>query len=140
MNKIDVFDLLHRIEMMLSNTISPITNESIVKIINEEAISNADISLFQFTILPNGNFCEFEGANDWIHIYKETKRGFSKWNPITTYYFKSKYAPLELLKLSKANLLENVQNTPHELEVATFLTAYNISKRNSQGNLLLLGL
>ncbi|WP_108802138.1 hypothetical protein [Aquimarina sp. Aq107] len=140
MQKIEVFDLLHRMEVLLFYAKSPLKAEHLKQIITSDIDQESDVDPFGFTILPNGNFCEFEGSNDWIHIYKEVKRGFSKCNPFTTYYFKTKYAPLELLKLTKKNLLENVHNTPHEIEIAVFLSVHAISKRDSQGNLLLLGL
>ncbi|AXT51323.1 hypothetical protein D1818_10950 [Aquimarina sp. BL5] len=140
MQKIEVFDLLHRMEVLLYYAKSPLQSDHLKRIISSDMDQESAVDPFGFTILPNGNFCEFEGSNDWIHIYKEVRRGFSWWNPITTYYFKTKYAPLELLRLNKSNLLENVQNTPHEIEISAFLMAHNISKRDSQGNLLLLGL
>ncbi|WP_299187680.1 hypothetical protein [uncultured Aquimarina sp.] len=140
MQKIEVFDLLHRIEVLLFYAKSPLRAGHIRRIINSDVNQKGKLDPFGFTILPNGNFCEFEGSNDWIHIYKEVKEGFSKCNPFTTYYFKTKYAPLELLKLTKKNLLENVHNTPHEIEIATFLSVHTISKKDSQGDLLLLGL
>ncbi|WP_299224209.1 hypothetical protein [uncultured Aquimarina sp.] len=140
MQKIEVFDLLHRMEVLLYYVKSPLQSDHLKRIISSDMDQESIVDPFGFTILPNGNFCEFEGSNEWIHIYKEVKRGFSRCNPITTYYFKTKYAPLELLKLTKSNLLENVQNTPHEIEISAFLIAHNISKRDSQGNLLLLGL
>ncbi|WP_027394092.1 hypothetical protein [Aquimarina latercula] len=140
MQRIEVFDLLHRIEILLYYAKSPLKLDHLKRIITSDMDQESAVDPFGFTILPNGNFCELEGSNDWIHIYKEVKQGFSKCNPFTTYYFKTKYAPLELLKLTKKNLLENVHNTPHEIEIATFLSVHTISKKDSQGDLLLLGL
>ncbi|WP_378180847.1 hypothetical protein [Aquimarina sp. SS2-1] len=138
MQKIEVFDLLHRIEVLLYYAKSPLKAEHLKRIICTNLDQDTEVDPFSFTILPNGNFCEFEGSNDWIHIYKEIKRGFGSWNPITTYYFKTKYAPLELLKLTKKNLMENIHNTPHELPVAMFLSANRISKKNSTTSKMLL--
>ena len=139
MQKIEVFDLLHRIEILLYYTKSPINNTQIRQIISSNIGQENGIDPFGFTILPNGNFCEFVGSNDWIHIYKEVKRGFGSWNPMTTYYFKTKYAPLELLKLTNKNLLENIHNTDHEIHLAKFLATHKISKKDRvTGKLLLL--
>ncbi len=139
MHKIEVFDLLHKIETLLFYAKSPINSDHLHQMIKSGVKEDVDIDSFQFTILPNGNFCEFVGSNNWIHIYKEVKRGWGSWNPYTTYYFKTKYAPLELLRLTKKNLMENVHNTAHELEVAAYLSAYRISKKEGHTeNLLLL--
>ena len=140
MQKIEVFDVLHRIEVLLFYAKSPLKLEHLKRIIASDIDQETNVDPFGFTILPNGNFCEIEGSNDWIHIYKETKRGISKWSPFTTYYFKTKYAPLELLKLTKKNLLENVQNTPHQFEVANFLDTQKVTKKDTKGTMLLLGL
>ncbi|MFD2563677.1 hypothetical protein [Aquimarina rubra] len=101
MQKIEVFDLLHKIEVLLFYAKSPLEIGHLEKLIASDIEDDADVDPFQFTLLPNGNFCEFAGSNDWIHVYKEVKRGFSSWNPFATYCFKTKYAPLELLKLTK---------------------------------------
>ena len=90
MQKIEVLDLLHRIEVLLYYAKSPINSQRLKEIITYNMDQELDIDPFGFTILPNGNFCEFVGSNDWIHIYKEVKRGFGSWNPMTTYYFKTK--------------------------------------------------
>ncbi len=132
MQKIEVFDLLHKIEILLFYAKSPVQSEHLKKIIA------SDIDPFQFTILSNGNFCELIGSNKWIHIYKEVKRGVGRWNPYITYYFKTKYAPLELLKLNKKNLMEQVHNTALEKEVAQFLGKYPIAKKDSITKTLLL--
>ncbi|KAA1247640.1 hypothetical protein [Aquimarina sp. RZ0] len=92
----------------------------------------------QFTILANGNSCEFVAANDWIHVYKEVKRGINIWNPLDTYYFKTKYAPSELIRLTKNNLTNTVHNTPHELKVANFLRNHTIVKKGKSSDKLLL--
>jgi len=139
MNKLDVFDILHKIEILLFYTKSPITRESIARIINAEMDCNRDVDPLQFTILPNGNFCEFVGANDWLHIYKEQKRGIYQCSIFDTYYYKTKYAPLELNKLTKKNLLESIEDTFEEYKVKEFLKSHQIVKKDViTGKLLLL--
>ncbi|WP_378181989.1 hypothetical protein [Aquimarina sp. SS2-1] len=138
MQKIEVFDVLHKIEILLFQTKSPITREGIARIINSEIDRNKDVDPLQFTILPNGNFCEFVGSNTWIHIYKEQKRGLLNYGLLETYYFKTKYAPLELSKLTKRNLLEYIQDTPEEHKVKQFLQSHRISKKDMMTNKLLL--
>jgi len=66
------------------------------------------------------------------------KRGISKLNPFTTYYFKTKYAPLELLKLTKKNLLENIDNTPHQQVVKGFISNHKVTKKDIVTNTMLL--
>ena len=141
MQKIEVFDLLHKMEVVLFYAKSPLTIARLKQIISADAEYPKEIDPFQFTILPNGNFCEFIEANHWIHIYKEIQRGIHRWNPIATYYFKTRYAPLELLKLTKKNLMENVYNTPHERLVANFLRKHTAAKKcKITGRLLLIDL
>ena len=124
MHKIEVFDTLQKIETILFYTSSPITNYSIQKIVEIDPCQKRNIDPFYFTILPNGNFCECVGSNNWLHIYKEQKRGLMRLSPFDTYYFKTKYAPLELLKLTRKNLLENLENTWEETPVKAFLKQY----------------
>ncbi|OED35742.1 hypothetical protein AB832_06180 [Flavobacteriaceae bacterium (ex Bugula neritina AB1)] len=138
MQKIEVFDLLHKMETLLFYAKSPLRSDHLKKIIASDIDPQKDIDPFQFTILSNGNFCELIGHNDWIHIYKEVKRGLGRWYPYTTYYFKTKYAPLELLKLNKKNLMEQLHNTTIEVTVANFLSKYPISKKDPITNTLLL--
>ncbi len=138
MQKIEVFDLLHKMEILLFYANNPLQSEHLKKIIISDIDHQKDIDLFQFTILSNGNFCELIGSNEWIHIYKEVKRGLGRWYPYTTYYFKTKYAPLELLKLNKKNLMEQVHNTALEKEVAQFLSNYPIAKKDTITKTLLL--
>ncbi|MGY3792351.1 hypothetical protein [uncultured Aquimarina sp.] len=130
MQKMEVFDFLHRMEVLLHYAKNPLRLEHLKKVISSNIDQEADIHPFGFTILPNGNFCELEGANEWIHIYKENKRGWSRCIPFNTYYFKTKYAPLELVKLTKKHLQENVRNTKHEHEVGAFLSVYTITKKD----------
>lgn len=143
MNKLDVFDILHKIEVLLFYTKSPITKEGIAKIINNEMnpdnYKDKDVDPLHFTILPNGNFCEFVGSNNWLHIYKEQKKGILRYGLFDTYYFKTKYAPLELSKLTKKNLLEYLENTPEESKVIRFLKSHKVNKKDViTGKLLLL--
>jgi len=140
MQKIEVFDLLHRMEVLLFYAKSPLKATHLKEIITSDMDHRNDVDPFQFTILPNGNFCEFIGFNDWIHIYKETKRGLSVCNPFTTYYFKTKYAPLELLKLTKSNLIENVSGTSKERTIEDFLRTNTIAKKDPTGSLLVLSI
>ena len=140
MQKIEVFDILHKIEVLLYYAKGPLHLDHLKQIIVSNTSEVNQINPFGFTILPNGNFCELEDSNDWIYIYKEVKRGFGYWNPYTTYYFKTTNAPFELLKLTKNNLLENLENTPKELAVKNFLKANKIKKKTSKGELLLLEL
>ncbi|WP_299896059.1 hypothetical protein [uncultured Aquimarina sp.] len=140
MQKIEVFDLLQRMEILMFYTKSPLRSSQIKKIMTTHLYEESEIDPFGFTILPNGNFCEFEGCNDWIHIYKETKRGINKLNPFTTYYYRTKYAPLELVKLTKKNLLESLEKTLHQEILEEFLLTYKkiIQKDKKNRNRLLL--
>ena len=124
MHKIDVFDLLHKIEVLLYYVPSPLQKVHLQKIIKADSAMDKNIDPFYFTILPNGNFCECVGSNNWLHIYKEQKRGLMRLSLFDTYYFKTKYAPLELLKLTRKKLLENLENTWEETPVKAFLKQY----------------
>ncbi len=141
MQKIDVFDMMHKLEILLFYAPSPVTRESIKNIINADIDENYDIDPFHFTLLPNGNFCNFIGSNDWIHIYKEVKKGIGKLSMFDSYYFKTKHAPLELVKLTKCNLLENFKSTAEEVDILDFLNKnHNIKKSVFIDKLLLLDL
>ncbi|MBW1298929.1 hypothetical protein [Aquimarina litoralis] len=124
------FEGIQKAEVLLNFNKNHLRQENLEKNISSDVDQKTEAHSFGFTILPNGNFCELEGANDWIHIYKENKRGWNRCNPFTTYYFKTKYAPLELVKLTKKHLLENVYQTAHENDIRMFLMVYNITKKD----------
>ncbi|WP_010181351.1 hypothetical protein [Aquimarina agarilytica] len=131
MNKIDVFDMLQKIEVLLFYASSPITKYSIKSIIEADLDQKKDVDPFHFTILPNGNFCEFKGSNAWLHLYQEKRRGIFRFSLFNRYYFKTKYAPLELLILNKRNLLENIENTPLESKVKIFLKKHRPAEKDA---------
>ena len=139
MNKLDVLDMLQKIEVLLFYASSPINKYSIKCIIEADLDQNKNIDPFHFTILPNGNFCEFVGSNSWLHLYKEQRRGIFRFSIFDRYYFKTKYAPLELLRLTKRNLLENTENTAKEDTIKTFLKKHKPNQKEvHSGNLVLL--
>ncbi len=138
LSKIEAYDLTHKLETLLFYASNPIDIEDLIQIIASDFNSTDEVDPFHFTILPNGNFCEFNGSNDWLHIYKENKRILPNWTIFNTYYFKTKYAPLELIKLTKKNLLENVQDTEKEKEVIRFLKKNRVAKKDMVTNKLLL--
>ncbi|MBQ0734017.1 hypothetical protein [Aquimarina celericrescens] len=138
LSKIEAYELAHRLETFLFYASNPIDIKNLKQIVDSDIDDNQEIDPFHFTILPNGNFCEFDGSNDWLHIYKENKRILPNWPIFNTYYFKTKYAPLELIKLTKKNLLENIQNTEKEKDILDFLKTHAVTKKNVLTNKLLL--
>lgn len=141
MNKLDAFDVLHKIEVLLFFAKSPITKEGIINIMNTEMdIGNDSVDdPLHFTILPNGSICELVEHNTYLHIYKKQRRGILKYIFFDLYYFKTKHAPLELLKLNKRNLLQQLENTPEEKRIKQFLQKnYAYKKDNITKRLLIL--
>ncbi len=138
LSKIEAYELTHKLETLLFYASNPIDIENLKQIVDSDIDDNHEIDPFHFTILPNGNFCEFDGSNDWLHIYKENKRLLPNLPIFDTYYFKTKYAPLELIKLTKKNLLENVQDTEKEAEVLGFLKKHSVTKKNMVTDKLLI--
>jgi len=130
LNKIDAYELTHKLETLLFYASSPLNTTNLTQILTAEFTPSDEIDPFHFTILPNGNFCEFDGSNDWLHVYKENKRILPNWSIFNTYYFKTKFAPLELLKLTKKNLLENLHNTEKEEEIINFLKKNSLTKKD----------
>ncbi|GAA4273523.1 hypothetical protein U6A24_18870 [Aquimarina gracilis] len=138
MSKIEAYEFTHKLETLLFYANNPLDTEDLLQIISSDFDTNDEVDPFHFTILPNGNFCEFKGANSWLHIYKENNRILPNWPIFETYYFKTKYAPLELLKLTKKNLLENVKGTEEELKIWSFLEKNNLATKDPATNRLLL--
>jgi len=130
LNKVEAYEITQKLETLLFYATSTIEVSNLEKIISSRVIESEEIDPFHFTILPNGNFCEFDGSNDWLHIYKENKRYIPNWLMFNTYYFKTKYAPLELLKLTKKNLLENLENTNNEQKIREYLKKNSITRRD----------
>ncbi|AXT62151.1 hypothetical protein D1816_17900 [Aquimarina sp. AD10] len=138
MNKIEAYDIIHKLETLLFYADNPLNLDNLIHIINSDIDSDHEIDPFHFTILPNGNFCEFIGHNNWIHIYKENKKIMPEWLLFDTYYYKTKYAPLELRKLTRKNLLTDIKDKPEERKVRTFLKKKRLSKKDIITNKLLI--
>jgi len=134
LSKVEAYELVHQVETVLFYAKAPLSEKNLNHIIESKLNTEHEIDPFYFTILSNGNFCEFIGSNSWIHLYKENKKFLPNWPIFTTYYFKTKYAPLELLKLNEKNLLENVRNTDKAIEVFEFLSENKITKINRTTN------
>ncbi len=130
LDKIKAYDLTHKIETFLFYASNPIDTNNIEQVLTNNEGEDYDIDPFHFTILPNGNFCEFEGSNDWLHVYKENKRMLPNWSVFDTYYFKTKYAPLELMKLTKKNVLENIHDTDKAPDVFKFLKNNRVTQKD----------
>jgi len=130
LSKVEAYEITQKLETLLFYAASPLDVTALEKIISSKVIETEEVDPFHFTILPNGNFCEFDGSNDWLHIYKENKRFLPNWSVFTTYYFKTKFAPLELVKLTKKNMLENIANTDNEQEILEFLKTNTIAKKD----------
>ena len=80
-----------------------------------------------------------DSERSWLHLYKEQRRGIFRFSIFDRYYFKTKYAPLELLRLTKRNLLENTENTAKEDTIKTFLKKHKPNQKEvHSGNLVLL--
>ncbi|RZS99460.1 hypothetical protein [Aquimarina brevivitae] len=130
MPKIEVFDILHKIEVLLYYAPGPLTRTTIKNLLDAEVVTDQEIDPFHFTILPNGNFCEFIDSNSWLHIYKEQKRGLWRLPVFDTYYFKTRYAPLELVQLTRNNLITHLENKWEETSVRAFLDKHHPTDRD----------
>ena len=140
MPKIEVFDILHKIEVLLYYARGPLTRATIKNMLDAEVVTDQEIDPFHFTILPNGNFCEFIDSNCWLHIYKEQKRGLWRLPVFDTYYFKTKYAPLELVPLTRKNLSNHLENKWEATPVKAFLKTHHPTDRDKRtGKFLVLG-
>ncbi len=122
MQRIDVLDLLLKIEILLSYSSGPLTKNQIKYLIEIDKGVKEDLDTYSFTTLPNGRLCKCIGTNDWLYIYKEQKKGIYKWKIFDTYYFKIKHPFSKIAKLTKKNLLESFQDTSEEVDIRDFLT------------------
>ncbi len=138
MNKLEAYEIIHKLETSLFYASSPIKYEDLKPVIDADIDPDHEIDSFQFSILPNGNFCEFLGCNNYLHIYKENKKLVPDWPLFTTYYFKSKYAPLELIKLTKKNILANFEGKPEEDKIVSFLRKNSVAKTDTISRRLLI--
>ncbi|WP_103866721.1 hypothetical protein [Aquimarina sp. I32.4] len=138
LNKLDAFDLLQKMEVTLFYTTNPITVKNIKQVLSTNNEKIGWIDPFHFTFLPNGNLCEFVGSNKWIQIYKEKNRVLPDWEIFNRYYYKTAYAPIDLLKLNRKNLLESIEGKTQETNVKEFLTQYRITQKDNIYNRLLL--
>jgi len=133
LKKIEAFEMLSKLELLLFYAPNPIRFEELEGIKLSNFQKNVDIDPFQFIPLHNGNFAQLVGCNHIMYIYKEHKKMMPNWLPIHTYYFKSKYNPLEAIKLTKANILEVFENSHEEKGILAFLTKHSIKKNDENG-------
>ena len=138
MHKLEAYEIIHKLETSLFYASNPINSKELEPVINADIDPDHEIDSFQFSILPNGNFCEFLGCNNYLHIYKENKKLVPDWPLYTTYYFKSKYAPLELIKLTKKNILANFEGKPEEDKIVSFLRKNSANKADMISRRLLI--
>lgn len=138
LKKVEAFDIISKLETLLFYAPNPLNFENIdtVEVTNFQNDTNMDP--FQFTLLPNGNICEFKGCNDFLHLYKEHKRFLPDWRIFSTYYYKSKYAPLEMIKLTKQNFKHSFKGTSEEKRVEQFLLHNKVIARDLISKRLLL--
>ncbi len=135
-SKPKAYEIAQQLETILYYASSPLSAENLKTILTSKLTSEQEIDPLYFSVLPNGNFCEFKGRNSWLHIYKENKKILPNCRLFETYYYKTKYAPLELLKLTKKNLRESVKHTEKEIEVFKFLDQYSTIKKDPFTNRL----
>lgn len=130
LKKAEAFDIISKLETLIFYAPDPICfkNQDVTK--PDLSRYEIDIDPFQFTILPNGNLCELIGCSHLFHIYKEHKRMVPDWAIFRNYYFKSKYNPLELNKLSNKNLLQIFKNTPEEIIIHKFLANNKVTTKD----------
>jgi len=140
LKKVEAFDLVSKLERLLAHAPNPIHISDIEthNLANYEETTH-HIDPFQFTLLPNGNFGELLGSNDIMQVYKEHKKALPSWNIFNSYYFSSKYYPLEFNKLTKTNVLSHLKGTKEEERFKTFLKKHSVNKRNTiNGKLMIL--
>ncbi|WP_271782359.1 hypothetical protein [Aquimarina algiphila] len=130
LNKLEAFDILQKMEVVLYYASSPLKTKDLEQIIVSGSKKGDEIDPFHFTFLPNGNLCEFVGSNEWLQIYQENNRFLPDWSMFRTYYYKTVYAPLELRKLTKNNLLKSLEGESNEQNVRRFLKNHRITKRD----------
>jgi len=139
LKKVEAYELISKIETVLYFAPNPINFYDDHEITSYTATKNINIDPFQFTILPNGNFGEFLGQNDFIQVYKEHRRIVPNWKIFNTYYFTSKHYPLEFIKLTKNNILTSTKGTNEEERFKGFLKESKVDKKHLiTGRLLIL--
>jgi len=125
MQKIDVLDLLHRLEVFLFELPSPITKRSLQKAMHNTIAQNLACDHYHRILLPNGDICNLVGANDWIYIYQKEQKRLLKLLGFTTYYFTTSRFSIQLKKLHHKNLHNAFKNTAEEVDILDFLQKNN---------------
>jgi len=138
LKKVEAYDLMSRIELLLFYAPNPINFCDEQNILTTNRAKTIDIDPFQFTILPNGNFAKLMGNNDFIKIYKEHKSILPNWSIFNSYYFTSKYYPLEFLKLTKKNILSSIEAPEERKKLKYFLKENKVDKIDSTNKRLLI--
>ncbi len=138
MGKIEAYNITNQLESLLLHAASPIDIGNL-----ESAKStyihghHTNAQPINFTMLPNGNFCDFVDQNEWLYIYKENNVALPNWAIFETYYFRTKYHP-QLQKLTRRNILRSIEGRSEELKVKAFLLKNSIKKKDVSNKKLLL--
>ena len=130
MTKIEAFDVLHKIEVLLNGQQSPIQYEYLKMTLDKQFLKNA--------ILPIGNqgYCFLSDYCQYLKVYE-----FKPSTPISIlgsslYYSLSNKQ--ELIPLRNQNIKDSFKNTHLKYIIQQFLKDNNVKKRNSKTKRLLL--
>lgn len=128
--KIDAYDLLQKVEILLQGQKSPIEYRCIRKELDQQFFKNEMITIGKSGYCYLVDYCYF------IKIYKFRSVFF----PITTsnnlYY--TLYHDYKMKRLTNRNIIETFQNTHLRYVIHHFIKDNNVSKKNSKTKRLLL--
>jgi len=138
LQKIEAFDILHKLEVLLLHAKSPLQTKALEQIIQDTRAIDIASDPMQSELSPSGYYCECIGNNDWLYLYKEQPTGIRRLF-LTRYYFKTTFHPLQLQPFTKKQLRIATKGTPVATEVEVFLNLYSVMARED-GEFRVLGL
>lgn len=130
MTKIEAFDVLHKIEVLLNGQQSPIQYEYLKMTLDKQFLQNA--------VLPVGNqgYCFLSDYCQYLKVYE-----FKPTIPInilgSSWYY-SLSNKQELIPLTNQNVKSTFSDTHLKYIIQQFLKDNNVQKRNSKTKRLLL--
>ncbi|WP_027392959.1 hypothetical protein [Aquimarina latercula] len=128
--KIDAYDLLQKVEILLQGQKSPIEYRSIRKELDKQFFKNEMITIGKSGYCYLVDYCHF------IKIYK-FKSAFFPFTTRNSFYY-TLYHDYKMKQLTNKNIIETFKNTHLRYVIHHFLKDNRVQKKNSKTNRLLL--
>ena len=128
--KIDAYDLLQKVEILLQGQKSPIEYRCVIKELDKQFFKNEMITIGKSGYCYLMDYCHF------IKVY-EFRSAFFPFTKRNNLYY-TLYHDYKMKRLTNKNIIETFENTHLRYVIHHFLKDNQVQKKNSKTNRLLL--